>query len=219
MDVLRPRRRLVTVALDPGQRGGRRPDCAAARMGAGAAPRRVGQCPGLDEQHHRAGAILTLTDVALPADGTYTIAVKAPPATDQYRQLRGRRLRRHGQRPVAQRQPDDHGHPRHALFDRPVDLLRGGQHPGPVRPAGRVGQRVELQPDRAEGFSGFTNITGSSTLVTLPTAGTYTLTAQGTGGATGNFSFQVAQTTQTPLALELPTTARSPGAASRSSSS
>src|SRR5207248_2685291 len=51
------------------------------------------------------------------------------------------------------------------------------------------------------GFSGFTNITSSSSLVTLPTAGTYTLTAQGTGGAIGNFTFEMAQTAQTQLSL------------------
>ena len=54
------------------------------------------------------------------------------------------------------------------------------------------------------GFTGFANLTGSSALVTLPTSGTYTLTAQGTGGATGNFAFEMAQTTQTPLTLGTP---------------
>ena len=51
------------------------------------------------------------------------------------------------------------------------------------------------------GFSGFTNIAASSGLVTLPTAGTYTLIAQGIGGATGSFSFEVEQTSQTTLTL------------------
>jgi hypothetical protein len=54
------------------------------------------------------------------------------------------------------------------------------------------------------GFAGFTNLTGSSTLITLPTAGPYTLTAQGTGGATGKFTFVMAQTSQTPLTLGNP---------------
>jgi hypothetical protein len=53
-------------------------------------------------------------------------------------------------------------------------------------------------------YYGFSNITGSSSLVSLPTAGTYTLTAQGTGGATGSFSFELAQSAQTPLALNTP---------------
>ena len=44
------------------------------------------------------------------------------------------------------------------------------------------------------GYAAFTNISGSSSLVTLPSAGTYALIAQGTGGATGSFSFQMAQT-------------------------
>src|SRR6185312_5608661 len=54
------------------------------------------------------------------------------------------------------------------------------------------------------GFTGLTNIAGSSGLVSLPTAGTYTLTAQGTGGATGTFSFEVEQTSQTTLTLGTP---------------
>ncbi|MFO0799724.1 MAG: LamG-like jellyroll fold domain-containing protein [Gemmataceae bacterium] len=51
------------------------------------------------------------------------------------------------------------------------------------------------------GFVGFAGLVGDSGLVTLPAAGTYTLTVTGSGGATGNYTFQVVQTTLTPLAL------------------
>ncbi len=54
------------------------------------------------------------------------------------------------------------------------------------------------------GFTGFMDLPGSSPLVTLPTSGTYTLIAQGTSAVIGNFSFVVAQTTVTPLALGTP---------------
>jgi RHS repeat-associated protein len=56
------------------------------------------------------------------------------------------------------------------------------------------------------GFTGFTGISGNSNLVTLPTSGTYTLTAQGTGGAVGSFSFSLNQTNQIPLTLDTPMT-------------
>ncbi len=54
------------------------------------------------------------------------------------------------------------------------------------------------------GYVGFTALALSSALIDLPTSGTYTLTAQSTGGATGTFAFEMAQTSQTPLTLGTP---------------
>ncbi len=54
------------------------------------------------------------------------------------------------------------------------------------------------------GFTGFSNITTSSTLINLPASGVYTLTAHGTGGASGTYGFQITQTSLTPLTNGVP---------------
>ena len=51
------------------------------------------------------------------------------------------------------------------------------------------------------GFTGFSNLTADSSLVTLPSSGVYTLSVIGQNGATGNYSFVVNPTTQTDLPL------------------
>ena len=51
------------------------------------------------------------------------------------------------------------------------------------------------------GFTGFSNLSGDSPLVTLPSTGVYTLSVLGQNGATGNYSFVVNPTTQTDLPL------------------
>ena len=51
------------------------------------------------------------------------------------------------------------------------------------------------------GFSGFTGITGSSSLVTLPTSGTYTLIGPGDGRGHGQLLVRGGADRQTPLAL------------------
>lgn len=43
------------------------------------------------------------------------------------------------------------------------------------------------------GFSGFTNLRANSPVITLPSSGTYTLTANGENGAEGNFAFSLNQ--------------------------
>src|SRR5208337_2231353 len=55
-----------------------------------------------------------------------------------------------------------------------------------------------------EGFTGFTGLTTSSSLVTLPTSGTYTLTVSTGGAGNGAYAFQLQQTTQTNLTLGTP---------------
>ena len=51
------------------------------------------------------------------------------------------------------------------------------------------------------GYSGFSNLTGDSTLIDLPSNGSYTLSVQGPNGATGNYSFVVIPTTLTNVPL------------------
>jgi RHS repeat-associated protein len=54
------------------------------------------------------------------------------------------------------------------------------------------------------GVSVFSNATASSGLLNLPADGTYTLTVQGIGGQVGNYSFNIAATSQTALTLNVP---------------
>ena len=49
------------------------------------------------------------------------------------------------------------------------------------------------------GFVGFTNATGSSGQITLPSSGSYSLTVEDSGGSTGSYSFELFQTSQTVL--------------------
>ncbi len=50
------------------------------------------------------------------------------------------------------------------------------------------------------GWIGFTNLAGDSDLITLPTSGSYTMTARGTGGAYGiNYAFMMEQVVQTTI--------------------
>jgi len=62
-------------------------------------------------------------------------------------------------------------------------------------------------------LTGFSDITGDSDLVSLPSTGTYTLTAHGTGGQySGSYAFRLVETTQTDLTLAQLTAARLPAA-------
>jgi len=149
-----------------------------------------------------AGKIVTLTNVALPADGTYTIAVRA--ASSHASSV--------GNYVVAGYDVTPH------VQSLNVNQISTGNVPTPYSTdlwtfsaAANTQVKFLLLAESAgglnfsltgpNGFTGFTNITGSSTLVTLPTSGTYTLTAQGTGG---KFAFEVAQTNQTLLSLGTP---------------
>ena len=51
------------------------------------------------------------------------------------------------------------------------------------------------------GYTAFSSATTSSSLITLPSNGTYVLTVQSTGGQTGAYAFNLAGTTQVPLTL------------------
>ncbi len=152
-----------------------------------------------------AGAILKLPGIALPADGTYTVAVQA-----------------------AAGHTSSVGNYVVAAYDvttlvQPLDVNQTttGDLPTPYSTdqwtfsasantqvkfllQAEAGTGLDFSLTGPNGFTGFSKITGSSALVTLPTSGTYILTALGTGGATGSFAFEVAQTSQTALALGTP---------------
>ena len=152
-----------------------------------------------------AGAIATLTGVTLPVDGTYTIAINAPAthtsSTGNYV------VTAYDVTPV-------------------IDSLTVNQvvtgtlsqpystHQWTFAATANTQVQFNLIAESASGlnfslsgpngYSGFSNLPGSSPLLTLPTSGIYTLTAQGTGGATGSYAFEVAQTGQIPLVLGVP---------------
>ena len=63
---------------------------------------------------------------------------------------------------------------------------------------------VEFDLTGTGGFAGFTNITASSGLVTLPAAGSYVLTAHGNGAQGGSYAFALDQTSVSNLTLGTP---------------
>ena len=152
------------------------------------------------------GQTVSLNDVPLPADGNYRVRVRAPSghttATGQYMI---------------------------AVWDVTADvapLVLNQQVTGKIETPGSVdrwtfsaaaGQQVKFDlistSDTGMAFdlmgpsswTGFSGISGDSDLVTLPSSGTYTLTAHGTGGQYGGtYSFVMKQTSVTPLALGTP---------------
>ncbi len=60
---------------------------------------------------------------------------------------------------------------------------------------------VEFTLTGPAGYVAFSDSTASSGLINLPNSGTYTLTVQATGDTVASYSFEMAQTTVTPLAL------------------
>ena len=65
---------------------------------------------------------------------------------------------------------------------------------------------VEFDLAGTGGFTGFTNLTSSSGLVTLPAAGSYVLTVHGNGIQGGSYAFELEQTSVTDLTLGTPKT-------------
>ncbi len=149
-----------------------------------------------------AGAVLTLSDVALTADGTYTIAVDAPSghssSTGNY-VLAAYDVTSNAQSlNLNQTTTGSLANP-YSIDQWSFSATANTQVQFELLAESASGLNFTLSGP--SGFSGFTNLTGSSPLVTLPTSGTYTLTAQGTGGTTGNFAFQLQQTEVTALTL------------------
>jgi RHS repeat-associated protein len=150
----------------------------------------------------QSGADVSLLGVALPADGTYHIVVSAPAA-----------------------QSSSIGNYTLGLFDatvntQPLSLnqtitgkLNSGYEIDHYTFSAQANDQVQFHLVAASnsaiqfdltgpnGYTAFSGTTTSSSLITLPSGGTYTLTVHSTGGQTGAYSFNVAQTTQTALTL------------------
>ncbi|WP_341348910.1 RHS repeat-associated core domain-containing protein [Syntrophorhabdus aromaticivorans] len=147
------------------------------------------------------GQVLTLDDIALPSDGNYRLQIRAP-----------------------QGHLTSTGNYQVAAWDVTADvspLVLNQQRMGTIETpysvdrwtfSGIAGQQVRLDfinasgsgiafdlkgPDSWTGFSGLTN---DSDLIVLPSPGSYTLTAHGTGGVYGTtYAFRLLETTQTDL--------------------
>ncbi len=147
--------------------------------------------------------VVVITGVTLPMDGIYTVVVRAP----------ANALSSTGNYLVA-------------VWDAPqnvASLVVNEQVHGLIQTPYSVDQwnfsaaaGRQIQFDLANvsapglafnlsgpnGWSGFSNLTASSDLITLPSSGGYTLTAYGTGGAYNiAYAFELAQTAETNLAL------------------
>ena len=150
-----------------------------------------------------AGQTVTLTDVAIPSDGTYRVRIKAPvghlTVTDNYLV---------------------------SIWDVTADvsaLLLNKQVTGTIENpysvdrwtfsaqantqvrfdlVNRANSNIVFDLIGPAGWEGFTDLAADSELITLPDAGTYTLTAHGTGGLPGGaYAFKMQKTQVTDLAL------------------
>ncbi|MCX5659959.1 MAG: hypothetical protein NTW19_09595 [Planctomycetota bacterium] len=148
------------------------------------------------------GAGVTLPATALPSDGTYTVVVKAAAghtasvgnyvvtAYDVNPTVRPLALNQVLYGNIASPLSTDQW-----SFSAPAGL----QVQFHLASAGATGKGFTLTGPG--GYTGFTNLAGDSGIVTLPTAGTYTLTAQSLDGSTGAYAFQLNQVTVNTLPL------------------
>jgi hypothetical protein len=151
------------------------------------------------------GAILTFNDILLPADGVYTLIVEA--ASSHSSSVGNYVLTAYDVTPNAQYLNVNQSITGTIATPYSTDqwtfsASANTQVQFNLLAESAVGLNFTLTGP--SGFSGFTNITSSSSLITLPASGTYTLTAQGTGGAIGSFAFEMAQTSLTLLSLGSP---------------
>jgi RHS repeat-associated protein len=149
-----------------------------------------------------AGGIVNLTNVSLTSSGTYTVAVKAASSNASNT----------GDYVVAAYDVTSSilalnlNQPQTSTLTTPFSVdhwsfsaVAGTQVQFVL--AGESASGLQFSLTGPGGFTGFANAVGSSALINLPTAGTYTFTAQGTGGAIGSYTFQMNQTNVQPLTL------------------
>ena len=152
-----------------------------------------------------AGAPLTLDNVALPVDGTYTIAVNAAPghtsSTGNYVVAAYDVTTTAQALNVNEAVTGTIATP-YSVGQWTFSAAAGTQAQFQLLAESATGLNFSLTGPN--GYTGFTSLTGSSSVLTLPTSGTYTLIAQGTGGAVGQFTFEMTQTAPTPLTLATP---------------
>jgi RHS repeat-associated protein len=152
------------------------------------------------------GAIASISDFILPANGIYTIEVQAPSAhvssTGNY--VLG----------VFNVTPN--------VAPLPINQQETGEIGGAYGVdqydfTCSAGQQVKLDMINSSGgvefdftgpggYTAFTNLSSSSGLITLPSTGSYILTAHGDGASGGAYAFELQQTSVTSLTLGTPYT-------------
>ncbi len=151
------------------------------------------------------GSVLTLNNVLLPTDGTYTIAVKAASShsanTGNYVVAAWDVTANKQSLDLNEKTTGSIATP-YSVDEWTFSATANTQVQFDLMAESAGGLTFSLTGPG--GYTGFSNLTGSSPLITLSNSGPYTLTAQGTGGATGSFLFEMAETSVTPLSLSSP---------------
>ncbi|HKM52007.1 MAG TPA: hypothetical protein VJY33_01285, partial [Isosphaeraceae bacterium] len=148
------------------------------------------------------GGIVTLSNVVLPADGTYTIQINAPA---EYPDSTGNYL-------VAAW--DVTSNVRSLNLDQTsVGTITTPNGLDQWNFSASAGQQVQFHLLNTSdsglaftltgpnGYAAFTDLSDDSPLITLPSSGRYTLAAHGLNGAMGSYAFVLEQTTRTDLVL------------------
>ena len=150
------------------------------------------------------GAIASISGFALPASGTYTIQVQAPQAegssTGNYV------LSVYNVTPTVSS----------LTVNQPYTGTIGGAYGVDQYDfTGAAGQQVQLHVVNSSGgvefdlsgpggYTAFTDLSSDSSLITLPSTGSYVLTAHGNGAAGGAYAIALEQTSVTNLTLGTP---------------
>ena len=148
------------------------------------------------------GAAVSLPNITLPTDGTYSIEISAAAGHSTFT----------GNYAVGvwdvtpQIQPLLLGQTTNGSILTPFDLqqwtftaLAGEQIKFHLINETSTGLLYSLSGPN--GYSGFSNLTGDSPLINLPSSGSYTLSVQGSNGATGDYSFVVNPSTLNSVPL------------------
>ena len=147
------------------------------------------------------GALVTLSNITLPSDGTYTVRVQAPEghASSVGNYVLAAYTVKTTVRPLTVNQ-------QYSGFIADLYAMDKWTF------SGTAGQQVRLHVVNSGGnvkfaLTGpaeppvFSGLTGDSPLVNLPANGNYVLTVESSGGATGGYSFELQQTSVLPLSL------------------
>ncbi len=150
------------------------------------------------------GGIASISGFALPASSTYTIQVEAPQAESS--------------------STGNYALSVYNVTPSVNSLTVNQQYAGTIASAyglnqydfiGTAGQQVQLHVTNSSGgaefdlsgpggYTAFTDISSDSSLITLPSTGSYVLTAHGNGAAGGSYAFELDQTSVTNLTLGTP---------------